>query len=148
MKTISYKAAGIVLATILLSACAQKQDSSVKDMLKDASQQEEVRTLMVENHELGKKYVTKMMENDHATGMVVDELVKAAANDTILADKLSEMITKYPDLMLLTSHHFMPVIASDSLLSDTFCDHTLEQKDLAKTMHNKMEYRKSLERNH
>ena len=73
---------------------------------------------------------------------------KAAANDTILADKLSEMITKYPDLMLLTSHHFMPVIASDSLLSDTFCDHTLEQKDLAKTMHNKMEYRKSLERNH
>ncbi|WP_156102165.1 hypothetical protein [Muricauda sp. MAR_2010_75] len=53
-------------------------------------------------------------------GMMVDELVKAAAKDTILANKLSDMITRYPDLMLLTTHHFMPVIASDSLLTDSF----------------------------
>lgn len=148
MKEISNKVAGIVLTAILLSACSQKQKSSVKEMLKDSSQQEEVLTEMAENHELGQKYIEKMMENDHATGMMVDELVKAAANDTILAGKISEMITKYPELMLLTTHHFIPVIASDSLLSDTFCDDTLEQEDLAKAMHNKMEYRKSLERNH
>jgi len=96
----------------------------------------------------GKVYITKMMDNDHATGMMVDELVNAAANDTILAGKLSDMISRYPDLMLLTTHHFMPVIANDSLLSDTFCDHTLEHKDLEKAMHNKMEYKKSMEKNH
>ena len=89
-----------------------------------------------------------MMDSDHATGMMVDELVKAAANDTILAGKLSDMITRYPDLMLLTTHHFMPIIANDSLLSDTFCDHTLEHENLAKAMHEKMEYKKSLELNH
>ena len=148
MKTEIKKAIGIVLAVFTLSACAQKQESAVKDMLKDPSKQEEVLTLMVEDHDLGKKYITKMMDNDHATGMMVDELVKAAANDTILAGKLSDMITGYPDLMLLTTHHFMPVIANDSLLSDTFCDHTLEHEELEKAMHNKMEYKKSLERNH
>ncbi|MCM4164897.1 MULTISPECIES: hypothetical protein [unclassified Arenibacter] len=148
MKTKIKMAVGIVLATFTLSACAQKQESSVKDMLKDPSQQDEILTLMVEDHDLGKKYITKMMDNDHATGMMVDELVNAAANDTILAGKLSDMISRYPDLMLLTTHHFMPVIANDSLLSDTFCDHTLEHKDLEKAMHNKMEYKKSMEKNH
>tara|TARA_R110001583_G_scaffold9203_4_gene43637 strand:- start:14762 stop:15202 length:441 start_codon:yes stop_codon:yes gene_type:complete len=142
------KALGIVLATFTISACAQKQESAVKDMLKDPAQQEKVLALMVEDHDLGKKYVTKMMANDHATGMMVDELVKAAANDTILAGKLSDMITGYPELMLLTSHHFMPVIANDSLLSDTFCDHVLENENLKMTMHEKMEYKKSLEKNH
>ena len=85
MKTKIKMAVGIVLATFTLSACAQKQESSVKDMLKDPSQQDEILTLMVEDHDLGKKYITKMMDNDHATGMMVDELVNAAANDTILA---------------------------------------------------------------
>lgn len=148
MKTKIKKALGIVLAVFTLSACAQKQEGSVKDMLKDPAQQEEVLALMVEDHDLGKKYVTKMMANDHATGMMVDELVNAAANDTILASKLSDMITRYPELMLLTTHHFMPIIASDGLLTDTFCDHTLEHENLEMTMHEKMEYKKSLEKNH
>lgn len=148
MKTTIKMAVGLVLATFILSACSQKQEGSLGDKLKDPSQQEEVLTLMTEDHELGKKYITKMMDSDHATGMMVDELVKAAANDTILAGKLSDMITRYPDLMLLTTHHFMPIIANDSLLSDTFCDHTLEHENLAKAMHEKMEYKKSLELNH
>jgi hypothetical protein len=145
MKKISNKAAGIALAAILLSACSQKQESSVKEMLKDPSQREQVLELMVEDHDLGKNYIAKMMENDHAKGMMVDELVKAAANDTILAGKLSDMITKSPDLMLLTTHHFMPVIATDSLLSDTFCDHTLEHENLAESMHKKMEENKNMD---
>lgn len=148
MKTTIKMAVGLVLATFMLSACSQKQEGAIKDRLKDPSQQEEVLTFMAENHELGQKYIAKMMENDHATGMMVDELVKAAANDTILAGKLSDMITRYPDLMLLTTHHFMPIIAADGNLSDTFCDHTLEHEDLAKKMHEKMEYKKSLELNH
>ena len=145
MKTKIKMAVGIVLATFTLSACAQKQEGSLGDKLKDPSQQEEVLTLMTENHELGKKYITKMMNNDHATGMLVDELVKAAANDTILAGKLSDMITRYPDLMLLTTHHFMPVIAADGHLSDTFCDHTLEHENLEKAMHEKMEGNKKMD---
>lgn len=145
MKTKIKKAIGIVLATFTLSACAQKQESSVKEMLKDPSQQEKVLTLMVEDHDLGKKYIAKMMENDHATGMIVDELVRAAANDTILAGKLSDMITRYPDLMLLTTHHFMPVIAAYGELSDTFCDHTLEHENLEKTLHEKMDGNKKMD---
>ncbi|GBF20600.1 hypothetical protein DHD05_10335 [Arenibacter sp. N53] len=145
MKSKIKKAIGIVLATFTLSACAQKQESSVKDMLKDPSQQEKVLTLMVEDHDLGKKYIAKMMENDHATGMIVDELVRTAANDTILAGKLSDMITRYPDLMLLTTHHFMPVIAAHGELSDTFCDHTLEHENLEKTLHEKMDGNKKMD---
>tara|TARA_R110002012_G_scaffold279805_1_gene468211 strand:+ start:3708 stop:4154 length:447 start_codon:yes stop_codon:yes gene_type:complete len=148
MKTTIKLAAGLILATFILSACSQKQESTIKDQLEDPSQQEEVLAFMAENHELGQKYIAKMMENDHATGMMVDELVTAAANDTILAGKLSDMITGYPELMLLTTHHYMPVIANDRLLSDTFGDHTLEHENLEKTMHEKMEYKKSLELNH
>ena len=148
MKTTVYMTGAMVLATFLISACSQKQHGSVKDMLKDTSQQEMVLTTLAENHELGKKYIGKMMDSDHGTGMMVDELDRAASNDTILANKLSGMITKYPDLMLLTTHHFMPVIASDSLMRDTFCDHTLEHEELSRAMHNKMEYKKSLEQNH
>ena len=76
MKTKIKKTVGTVLAVFALSACAQKQESAVKDILKDPSQQEEVLTLMVEDHDLGKKYIAKMMDNDHAMGMMVDELVK------------------------------------------------------------------------
>ncbi|MEY8021355.1 hypothetical protein AB8P51_11020 [Muriicola sp. SD30] len=148
MKTTIKMAACMVLTAFILSACSQKQEGTIKDKLKDPSQQEVVLTFMAENHKLGQKYIAKMMENDHATGMMVDELVKAAASDTILAGKLSDMITRYPDLMLLTTHHFMPVIANDSLLIDTFCDHTLEHENLEKAMHEKMEYKKSLELNH
>ena len=137
--------AGIVVLTLILSACSQKQESSIKDKLKDPSKQEEVLALMTEDHELGQKYIVKMMENDHATGMMVDELVKAAANDSILAGKLSNMISKYPELMLLTTHHFMPVIAADAHMSDTFCDHTLEHEKLAETMHEKMEGNKKMD---
>ena len=104
MKTEIKKAIGIVLAVFTLSACAQKQESAVKDMLKDPSQQEEVLTLMVEDHDLGKKYIAKMMDNDHAMGMMVDELVKEAAKDTILANKLSNMITRYPDPPFYAGH--------------------------------------------
>tara|TARA_R110002049_G_scaffold191337_1_gene360274 strand:+ start:33041 stop:33481 length:441 start_codon:yes stop_codon:yes gene_type:complete len=138
MKTKIKKAIGIVLATFTLSACSQKEESSVKDMLKDPLQQEEVLTLMAEDHDFGKKYIAKMMDSDHSTGMMVDELVKAAANDTILGGKLSDMITRYPELMLLTTHHFMPVIAADGDLSDTFCDHTLKHENLERTLHEKM----------
>jgi len=139
MKTTIKRAIGIVVLTLILSACSQKQESSIKNQLKNPSQQEEVLALITEDHELGQKYIAKMMENDHGTGMMVDELVKAAAKDTILASKLSGMITKYPELMLLTTHHFMPVIALDEDMSDTFCEHTLEHENLAKTMHEKME---------
>ena len=54
MKTKIKKTVGIVLAVFTLSACAQKQESAVKDMLQDPSQQEEVLTLMVEDPDLGK----------------------------------------------------------------------------------------------
>lgn len=148
MKTAIKNTLGAILIALILSACSKKQENSAKEMLKNPSQQEEVLALMVEDHDLGKKYITKMMANDHATGMMVDELVNAAANDTILASKLSDMITRYPELMLLTTHHFMPIIASDGLLTDTFCDHTLEHENLEMTMHEKMEYKKSLEKNH
>lgn len=145
MKPKIKRTVGIVLAVFALSACTQKQESAVKNMLKDPSQQEEVLTLMVEYHDLGKKYIAKMMDNEHAMGMMVDELVKEAAKDTILANKLSDMITRYPDLMLLTTHHFMPVIAADGHMSDTFCDHTLEHENLEKTMHKKMEENKKMD---
>ena len=144
MKSILKNTGGILLITLMFSACSQKQESSLAEMVKEPKQQEEVLALMAENHDLGKKYINKMMDNDHATGMMVDELVKAAANDTILAGKLSRMITKYPDLMLLTTHHFMPVIATDKHMSDTFCEHALENESIAESMCQKMKSDKDM----
>ncbi|WP_143144336.1 hypothetical protein [Flaviramulus basaltis] len=135
----------MILIALVLSSCSQKQENSISEMLKDPSQQEKVLALMTEDHDLGKKYIGKMMNNDHATGMMVDELVRAAANDTILAGKLSTMITKYPELMVLTNHHFMPIIASDEHLSDTFCDHALEHDNIAKSMCQKMNDKEGME---
>ena len=145
MKTTLKKIAGVILIALVLSSCSQKQENSISDMLKDPSQQEKVLALMIEDHDLGQKYIGKMMDNDHATGMMVDELVKAAAKDTILAGKLSTMITKYPELMVLTNHHFMPIIASDEHLSDTFCDHALEHDNIAKSMCQKMNDKEDME---
>ena len=78
------------------------------------------------------------MESDHSTGMMVDVLVSAAAEDSVLAGKLSDMITKFPALMLMTTHHFMPIIAADDHACDGFCDHLMEQPKLAEKMCHKM----------
>jgi len=145
MKTTLKRTVGVILIALMLFACSQKQENSISEMLKEPSQQERVLALMAEDHDLGKKYIGKMINNDHATGMMVDELVKAAANDTILAGKLSTMITKYPELMVFTNHHFMPIIAADEHLSDTFCDHALEHDNIAKSMCQKMNDKEGME---
>tara|TARA_R110000868_G_scaffold107999_3_gene295127 strand:- start:532 stop:978 length:447 start_codon:yes stop_codon:yes gene_type:complete len=145
MKTTLKNTAGAILIALTLSACSQKQENSIGDMLKDPSQQEKVLALMIDDHDLGQKYIGQMMNNDHAKGMMVDELVKAAAKDTILAGKLSTMITKYPELMVLTNHHFMPVIAADEHLSDTFCEHALEHEGIAESMCQKMKDKEGME---
>ncbi len=136
-KTIKY-VTGLVIAGTLLTACSQQQES-LEAMLKDSKQQEKVLTMMAEDHDLSSKYISKMMENDHATGMMVDKLVTAASEDSVLAGKISDMITKFPDLMLLTTHHFMPVINADKHLCDGFCDHAMEQTKIAEAMCHKMQ---------
>ncbi len=143
-KTIKY-VTGLVIAGTLLTACSQKQEpQSLEAMLKDSKQQEKVLTMMAENHDLSSKYVNKMMENDHATGMMVDKLVKAASEDSVLAGKLSDMITKFPELMLLTTHHFMPIINENANMSDGFCDHAMEHSNIAEGMCEKMQDNKEM----
>lgn len=145
MKTTVKRTIGVIVIALTITACSQKQENSISEMLKDPSQQEKILAMMTEDHDLSKTYIDKMMTNDHATGMMVDELVKAAAKDTILARKLSTMITKYPDLMVLTNHHFMPIIAADEHLSDTFCDHVLEHDNIADSMCQKMKDKEGME---
>ena len=132
---------GLAIAGILLTACSQKQEQaqSLEEMLKDSKQQEKVLTMMAEDHDLSSKYISKMMENDHATGMMVDKLVTAASEDSVLAGKISDMITKFPDLMLLPTHHFMPVINADEHMCDGFCDHAMEHTNIAEGMCHKMQ---------
>ncbi|WP_176700074.1 hypothetical protein [Roseivirga seohaensis] len=45
----------------------------------------------------------------------------AVAQDSVLADWISREITQSPDLMLMTVHHFMPVIKEQGHLGDVFC---------------------------
>ena len=137
-KTIKY-IAGLAIAATVFTACSQKQEQSLEAMLKDPNQQETVLTLMAEDHDLSAKYMDRMMKNGHATGMIVDKMVTAAAEDTVLAGKISNMITKYPDLMLLTSHHFMPIINADEHMCDGFCDHAMEHPNIAEGMCDKMQ---------
>lgn len=130
----------VAIIGILLTACGEKQEQpeSLEAMLNDPAQQTEVLTAMTENHDLSKRYIDNLLENDHSTGMMVDGLVKAAADDSVLAEKVSKMITQYPDLMLLTMHHFMPVINSDEHMCDGFCDHSMEHSNIAEGMCHQM----------
>ncbi len=132
---------GLAISALLLTACSQKQEQSqpLEEMLKDPQKQGKVVTVLVENHNLSKQYINKMLENDHTTGMMVDGLVKAAAEDSVLAGKVSDMIIKFPDLMLMTMHHFMPVINADEHMCDGFCDHAMEHTNLAEGMCHKMQ---------
>ncbi len=131
---------GLVIVGTLLTACSQKQEQqSLEFMLKDSKQQEKVLTMMAEDHDLSSKYISKMMQNDHATGMMVDKLVTAASEDSVLARKISDMITKFPDLMLLSVHHFMPAINADEHLCEGFCDHAIEHSNIAEGMCHKMQ---------
>lgn len=138
-KILWYIMAGVFLSTLFGACSQQKEEQTLESMLKDAKQQEKVLTLMAENHELSDRYINEMMKNDHATGMMVDKLVTAASEDSVLASKLSNMITKFPDLMLLTTHHFMPIINSDEHMCDGFCDHAMEHSKIAEGMCHKVE---------
>lgn len=146
MKTTIKSVIGLAIAGVMLTACSQKQEQSqsLEEMLKDSKQQEQVLSLMVENHDLSKQYIDKMLENDHATGMMVDGLVKAASEDSVLAGKVSNMITKFPDLMLMTMHHFMPVINADEHMCDGFCDHAMEHTNIAEGMCHKMQEKEEM----
>ena len=139
MKAIIKSVFGLAVLGLMFTACSQQDEQSLEDMLKDTKQQDKVLTMMAENHDLSNKYVTNMMENDHATGMMVDKLVKAASEDSVLAAKLSNMITQYPDLMLLTTHHFMPVINADEHMCEGFCDHAMEHSNVAEGMCHELE---------
>lgn len=138
MKTTIKNVIGLLVFIFLFASCSQKQEQSLEEMLKDSKQQDKVVAIMAENHDLSKKYINKMMESDHSTGMMVDILVSAAAEDFVLAGKLSDMITKFPALMLMTTHHFMPIIAADDHICDGFCDHVMEEPKLAEKMCHKM----------
>jgi len=143
-KTIKY-ITGVAMIAILFTACSKQQDQqSLEELVNDSKQQEKVLDLMVDDHDISSTFISKMMENDHATGMMVDKLVLAASEDSMLAVKLSNMITKYPDLMLLTTHHFMPVINDDEHLCDGFCDHAMEQTNIADEMCHKMQAKEEM----
>ena len=144
MKTTIKNAIGLLVLVFLFASCSQQQEQSLEEMLKDSNQQDKVVAIMAENHDLSKKYINKMMESDHSTGMMVDVLVSAAAEDSVLAGKLSDMIIKFPDLMLMTTHHFMPIIATDDHMSDGFCDHAMEEPKIAEKMCEKMKESKEM----
>ncbi len=140
MKMIVTLLATLIIAGTLLTSCSQDKTQSLEEILKDPKQQEQAFAMMAQDHELSKKYMAKMMDNDHMTGMMVDQLVQTAAEDTLLAGKLSSMITNFPELMLLTMHHFMPVIDADTAMCDGFCDHAMEHEHIAEGMcHNMKE---------
>ena len=139
MKTTIKSIFGLAIVGLVFTACSQQKEQSIEEMLKDTKQQEKVLAMMAENHDLSSQYISKMMENDHATGMMVDRLVKAASEDSVLAGKLSDMITKFPDLMLMTTHHFMPIISADEHMCDGFCDHAMEHSNIAEGMCHKMQ---------
>lgn len=138
----------VVFATTIFTACGQRQTTSVDDMLKDPQQQERLIDEIVKNHELSKIYINKMINNDHTVGMMIEGIVKAADEDTLLANKLSNLITQHPDLMLLTVHHFMPVVNADEHLCDDFCNHAMEHQNISEEMCHKIHSSKDMKSCH
>jgi hypothetical protein len=134
MKTTVKVLAWLALTGIFWVSCSQDKSQSLDDILSDAKQQEKVFSAIAADHEMSKNMMAKMMESDHTMGMMVDQLVNSAAEDSLLANKLSDMITNYPALMLLTMHHFMPVIDADSTMCEGFCDHAMEHSNIAEGM--------------
>lgn len=142
MKTKINYLIGLAAACILLSlsACShhQQDQQSLEAMLKDSEQREKILAIMEDDHALSNIYISKMIENDTTASMMVDKLVTAASKDSVLAGKISNMITKFPDLVLITTHHLMPVINADEHLCNVFCDHAMEHTKIAEGMCHKM----------
>ena len=130
---LNFLTGGLIIGSLLIS-CSPTSNQSFEDKLKDSKHQETVLTMLAENHDLSNRFISKMMESDHGTGMLVDKLVNAASEDSVLARKMSKMIIEFPELMLMTMHHFMPVINDNEHMCEGFCDHVMEQPKIAEEM--------------
>lgn len=130
---------GFLSASILFVSCSQPEKQSLETMLSHKDQQGKILAAITSDHELSTKMIDKMIANDHTANMLADGLVKAAAKDSVLANRISSKISQNPDLMLMTVHHFMPVINAHDHLGDDFCEHALQQPAIAATMCKKME---------
>ena len=129
----------LALAAFVFTACSQKNEQTLESMLADKEQQQKVMEAIAQDHELSMKMIGRMMENDHATGMLADGLVEAAAKDTVLAASISKKMALRPELMMLTVHHFMPVINGSEQACEHFSAETMQQPNIAQNVCKRME---------
>ena len=133
---------GVVLMSLvsLFISCSKEVDDTVNisELIKDPKQQEELLKVISEDQELSNLYIDKMLESKYTTDLMIDKIVSNASNDFVVAGKLGDRISKHSTLMLMTTHQFMPIIASDEAMCEEFCQFTMEESSLMEKMHQKI----------
>ena len=143
MKTLK-KITFIFLAT-LLTGVVQAQDKDVEAVLNDPAKQDQFIAALVKDHQLMKKFSEKMLQNDHALGMVVDAALQRAVNDSVVAKNIAEMVGKYHAVSLVFVDHIIAVAEEIPEMSHEICTDLMEHDEMKKNMctHMKQEEKKS-----
>ena len=139
MKTKRKYLAALAVVAFVFTGCSQQNEQTLESMLADKGQQQKVIEAITKDHELSMKMIGRMIENDHATKMMADGLVEAAAKDSVLAASISKKMALRPELMMLTVHHFMPVINASEQACEHFSAETVQQPNIAQNVCKRME---------
>ncbi len=138
MNTTVKHLSALMLAVVTFASCSQQNGQTPEAMLADKGAQKKILKAIANDHDLSIKMIGSMMENDHATGMMADGLIDAAAKDSVLAATISNKMAMRPDLMMLTVHHFMPVINASEDACEHFSEETVQQPDIAESVCKRM----------
>mgnify|MGYP000209242155 CR=1 FL=1 len=137
MKKQVIKLIGLTLSVIVLVGCSQNQ-TSIEEMLKDPEQQMKAINTIVSDHQLAELCIENLMDDQHAKNMMLDGVVSEASVDAEVGARLNDKIAEYPELMMFTINHFIPIVELDSSMCSGFCDHTMESEPIMDKMCHKM----------
>ena len=143
MKTL--KKITFILIVTFASGFVQAQDKDVQAVLKDPVKQDQFIAALVKDHQLMQKFSEKMLQNDHALGMVVDGALQRAESDSTIAENLAEMVGKYHAVSLVFVDHIIAVAEDVPAMSHEICSDLMEHDKMKKDMceHMKQEEKKS-----
>jgi len=123
-----------VLLAILLSGVGMAQDKDVNAVLNDPAKQEQFIAALVKDHQLMKKFSEKMLEDDHALGMVMDAALIRAESDTTVSRSLAELVGRHHKVSIVFVDHIMGIAEDVPAMNHQICKELLEHEEMKKNM--------------
>lgn len=132
---------GIMVTAILPIACSITLDrsKSLEDILEDSTQHEILLSALIKDQKLSRTCIDRFIMDQRVSEVLIENLFQAASKDSVLAEKVSQKLVKFPKLTLAAIDRFMPIINLDDQLCDSFCDFAVEYTRINRALVKKME---------